>query len=742
MERAATLAVVYAVCAVAPIGWALADGGAAALARAGSGKSTLEVARHVFGRRYCELLLVHKHGSGIAADVYNTYGLNNCPEAAWKAIDTTAVGKANGAIVALRNGPRFWAMDTIEKHQHGRPLIRDLGGVRMTEEAVVSATSLSTSPYTIHRVDRATTFVYNAGQTVYELRGADGSRWVMQSWSQQIDSTLRLGQLAGLGSRLKLPAGWSYHVVHLTRPLSVVTVKTAAEVLQDDLDDTYSRLTAAPARHARARGASGREAIGRDATTSASSAYETGLTLGTKAYDYGMPLLDSERVYTSQTSSARCNPATGQGPVNEFCSFRKLATPSEKGAPGPNLDTLYTSAWLTNLGREPEVIHAPPINHRFWEFELLDPWTNNFFNITSVPQPLGPGDFGATNGGDWAILGPGFHGPVPAGVKVIHARYDRVWIAGRTFVRGPSDVANVHRIQNQYSITPLSRFGKPVAHRPPTGHVRSVTATIPGTQPGEDPLSFYVALNREMATFPPPAADRPLLRQLAAIGVGPGLKLSSAHLTAATLRGMRDAVKQGHAGLLRDFLQFYLTEFATHDGYVIGDLGDWGTNYAYRGLSDAIGIGGQRANIALYPVALFDDTKAALTASNRYVLHIPADRLPIPVNAFWSLTIYDSNSYLVPNPLHRYALNDLSHLHQNPDGSIDIYVQYARPSDPAELSNWLPTPKPGNAFRLIWRLYGLGHALSGVLNGTGWEPPLIQPCDATGHGNNGTPCAS
>jgi hypothetical protein len=258
MDRAATCAAMCAVCAVASIGWA--GGGAAALARAGSGKSTLEVARHVFGRRYCELLLVHKHGSGIAAHVYNTYGLNNCPKAAWKAIDTTAVAKANGAIVALRNGPRFWAMDTIEKHQHGRPLVKDLGGLRMTEEAVVSATNLSTSPYTIHRVDRATTFIFNAGRTVYELHGADGSRWVMQSWSQQIDPTLSLGQLAGLGSRLKLPAGWSYHVVHLTRPLRVVTVKTAAEVLQDDLDNTYSRLTAPPASHAGVRGATGREA--------------------------------------------------------------------------------------------------------------------------------------------------------------------------------------------------------------------------------------------------------------------------------------------------------------------------------------------------------------------------------------------------------------------------------------------------------------------------------------------------
>ena len=235
-------AALSALCMAALIVSAAAISGAAAVARTGSGKSTLEVATHVFGRRYCELLLVYPHSGAITADVYNTYGLNNCPPAAWSAIDTTAVAKANGALVALRNGPRFWAMNTIEKYQQGRPVVKDLGGVKMTEDAVLSATKLSTAPYTIHVVDRATTFIYNAGQTVYELRGSDGSKWVMQSWSEQNDSTLSAAQLPGLGSRLKLPAGWSYHVVHLTRQLRVVTVKTDAEVLQDDLGDTYSRF--------------------------------------------------------------------------------------------------------------------------------------------------------------------------------------------------------------------------------------------------------------------------------------------------------------------------------------------------------------------------------------------------------------------------------------------------------------------------------------------------------------------
>lgn len=705
---------------------ALSMGSAAAARTAPRARTPLVVASNLFAKRYCELLLVRKQGAGIAADVFNTYGLNDCPAAQWAAINTTAVAKATGALIAVRNGPRYWAIDRVEKYRQGRAVIKNLGGLRMIQEAVLALSSLSTTPYTVHKVNRTTVFIWNKGRRIYELRGPDGSVWVMQAWSQQIDPKLGLKDLPGLGKRLHLPAGWSYRSVRLTKSLRVVTVKTAAEVMQDDFDNTYSHVASARV----IRTASG-----------ASADYDRGLTLGAQAYIYGVPLLDSQRVYRTQTSVATCNPDTGQGPVNQFCSFRRLATPDEKAAPAPNQDTLYTSVWLTNLSNRPEVIHAPSTGARFWEFELIDPWTNNFFNITSIRDRLGAGDFGVTHGGNWAIVGPRYHGRIPAGVKVVHAPYDEVWIAGRTFVAGPSDLAAVHRIQTGYTVTPLSRFGHrdrpPVSHR----HLTPIVATIPGTAPGENPLAFYSALDQAMARFRPPPADAVMLRTLAPIGVGPGLSVTGAHLSADTLRGMRDAVTEGHAKLVSAFLGLYLQDFVRHNGYVIQDLGAWGTNYRLRAISDGVAIGGQRANIALYPVALFDNRKAPLTGAKRYVLHIPANRLPIPVKAFWSLTLYDANSYLVPNPLHRYVINRFSTLHRNADGSIDLYVQHARPANPAQADNWLPAPASGS-IRLIWRLYGLDGALAGVLDGSGWQPPAIQPCAASGHGNLGTGCAS
>jgi hypothetical protein len=474
----------------------------------------------------------------------------------------------------------------------------------------------------------------------------------------------------------------------------------------------------------------------------ATADYNTGLALGLKAYEYGIPLLDTTRIFDSGTSVTVCDHVRGDGPVNQLCSIRNLVNASERIVNAPNNDTLYSVAFL-DISKQPMVLHAPPITDRFWEFELVDPWTNNFYNVTSAHKQMGAGEFNVTGGGNWAVVGPGYKGKIPHGVTRVDSPYDRVWVIGRTYVRGPSDLAAVHRIQNQYSVTPLSAYGTRYKPRRPRRIIRHVTeTTIPGTQPGENPLDFYRALGRLMVQFPPPAADRPRVAELKAAGIGPGLDPAKAGLSADELRGLGDAVTNGQSTVLHELLQLYLREFNQHNGYVIGDLGHWGTNYLLRAVGDRVGVGGQRASIATYPFAVLDDTKAFLTGSNRYVLHIPKSSLPIPVKAFWSLTLYDSNSFFVPNPLNRYLINNQSKLRRNADGSIDIYIQHDQPTDPAQVSNWLPAPVAGTGFRLIWRLYDLGNAVTGVLNGSGWQPPRIEPCDASGMGNLGTPCAS
>lgn len=196
----------------------------------------------VAGRRYCEILLVRHLASGLTAEVFNTFTLNDCPPARWKALDTTSVATHAGAILAVRNGPRYWLMDSISKLRSSPEVRRTLGGIPMLQQATVPLSGLTTTPFSVHTVNRYTVFSWHRGDTVYELDGPGGSRWVMQSYSRQIDPTLTASQLARLGPRTGLPAGWSYHVRRLKAALSVATVRRAAQVTQDALDDTYSRM--------------------------------------------------------------------------------------------------------------------------------------------------------------------------------------------------------------------------------------------------------------------------------------------------------------------------------------------------------------------------------------------------------------------------------------------------------------------------------------------------------------------
>ena len=194
----------------------------------------------VFGKRYGEVLLVRMTEHGPEATVYNTFPLNDCPAELWDVLDADALAKENGAAAALLNGPRYWLMSEIGK-QAGAPQPRkSFGGIEMIEQATVALSSNNPAPYSVNKVDRKAVFTFGAGRPVFELVDPDGRRWVMQTWSQVVDKSLTLEDLPGLGARLHLPAGWRYETRTLTEPLVVDTTERKANVLQDDLTNSYS----------------------------------------------------------------------------------------------------------------------------------------------------------------------------------------------------------------------------------------------------------------------------------------------------------------------------------------------------------------------------------------------------------------------------------------------------------------------------------------------------------------------
>ncbi len=204
----------------------------------------MNTTRGMYAGRYCELLLVQPGATSITAQVYNTYTLNECPQATWDAIDTAAIAKQEGVPFAQRNGPRYWLMDSVSKIVMKDKVRKNFGGLQMYKLATVELGGSivdAQKKYVPHAVHRETIFTFNAGRTVYELVAADGTTFVMQSWSQQIDPALAEAGLADLGARLALPAGWTYQSRKLTKPLRVVTTTTDAHVLQDDLMNSYSQ---------------------------------------------------------------------------------------------------------------------------------------------------------------------------------------------------------------------------------------------------------------------------------------------------------------------------------------------------------------------------------------------------------------------------------------------------------------------------------------------------------------------
>ncbi len=168
----------------------------------------------------------------------------------------------------------------------------------------------------------------------------------------------------------------------------------------------------------------------------------------------------------------------------------------------------------------------------------------------------------------------------------------------------------------------------------------------------------------------------------------------------------------------------YMKKQETKGGwlYFTEGVGNFGTNYILRGMANLLGPGWNRPEDAVYPIAKEDGDGHKLDgAKHNYTIHFDKGQLP-PVEAFWSLTIYDNDMFLVPNPIDRYNLSDRDTFITNPDGSIDLYLQAKSPGKDKE-ANWLPAPK--GSFTLVLRLYGPPKSAPTILDGF-WTPPPVK----------------
>ena len=431
-----------------------------------------------------------------------------------------------------------------------------------------------------------------------------------------------------------------------------------------------------------------------------------------EGFIYGLPLVMNYAVmneFAVDTKSSQF-----KAPFNEINNQHHVATPEDTAVITPNSDTPYSIVWL-DLRAEPMVISVPAVEkERYYSVQMIDGNTYNYGYIGSRATGNDPGDY--------LVVGPDWKGETPAGIrKVFSSTTPFALTLFRTQLFDPGDVANVEKVQAGYKVQPLSAFLKQPAP-PAAPKIDFVPATTAGIKE-----NFYEYLSAALQFVPPSPEDKDVRAKLASIGIGPGKTFEFKDLSLEHKAAVLLALKQGD-----DKVDKYLSSGNKNiNGWNIGALfgdrtffnGDW----LKRAAAAKGGLYGNDAVEAMYPYTRVDATGETLDGSkHNYTLTFPVGQLP-PVNAFWSVTMYDGKSqFLIKNPINRYLINSpmLPNMKTNADGSITLYIEKDSPGADKE-SNWLPAPN--DTIYVVLRLYWPKETPPSILppgEGT-WKPPGI-----------------
>jgi hypothetical protein len=384
----------------------------------------------------------------------------------------------------------------------------------------------------------------------------------------------------------------------------------------------------------------------------------------------------------------------------------------------PNFDTLYSSGWL-DLTKEPVIVSAPDTGGRYYLLPVLDMWTDVF----ASPGWRTTG----TQAGNFIIVPTGWRPDLrdrlieefklPKDTQRIDAPTPYVWIIGRTKTDGAADYDAVHRIQAGYEITPLSQWGKTPAPAEIKVDPTVDMKTPPKIQVDTMPAGEYFAYSAElMKTNSPHISDQPIIAQrkrYLGIEVGKSFEIDRAD---PAVKKALERVPQA-AQLLMRWKVPTLARVVNGWSMNTDTMGVYGNYYLKRAIVAQLGLGANLPEDAIYPMNLADESGKPLDGANKYTIHFDKGATP-PVDAFWSITLYDAQGFQVANDLGRFAVSSWMTFNYNPDGSLDLYFQNAEPS-PDKEANWLPAPK--GPFNLCMRLYApKSEALTGK-----WNPPPV-----------------
>lgn len=393
--------------------------------------------------------------------------------------------------------------------------------------------------------------------------------------------------------------------------------------------------------------------------------------IGLQGFIYGFPIVDMLKQRHNETHRVRADQPVA-APVNVMAVYPGVLTPATQGQlRAANSDTLYLNAWL-DLSHGPVLLDVPEMGDRYYTLAFMD--------LYGKPHHLGT----RTNRGRalrYALVGPG-GGTVTAGCEAFYLPTDTVWLLGRVFVDGARDEQAARALSQ--AITLHGVQGPPVTEAAPLAAF--------------DSLAFFALLNGALRTLPAVPGEEALMAQFDSAGFGPGCVFDAAALSPAAALGLGWAVRIGPEVLASR--GFRPTQSA--NGWLLSSaVANPGRDYLLRA---EIARGGyvNEPEESIYPAAIMDSSGGYLTGAHRYRIHFAPGALP-PVDAFWSITAYDSRTaQLTENPLRRYAIGDRTRgLAFGADGSLDIVLAADPP--PGGTSNWLPVP--AGPYHIVTRMY-------------------------------------
>jgi len=361
------------------------------------------------------------------------------------------------------------------------------------------------------------------------------------------------------------------------------------------------------------------------------------------------------------------------------------------------------------------VLSIPAVpKERYFSVMLCDGNTFNFGYIGSRAT--------GNEAGDYMVAGPDWKGATPPGIKkVFQSTTQFALVAYRTQLFNPADMPNVVKVQAGYKAQPLSSYLKqPPPPAPPTINFPKINKDMVKT-------GFFDYLEFALQFAPAGAEEKEIRAKLARIGIGPGKTFDFKDLSLEHKAEILLGMKEGESKVE----QFEAAGVKNINGWKVGDwFGDrafYNGNWLKRAAAAKAGIYGNDSAEATYPMTkTLADGEALDGSKHDYTLTFPAGQLP-PVNAFWSVTMYDGKSQLlIKNPINRYLINSpmLPGMKKNADGSLTLYIQKDSPGKDKE-SNWLPAPN--NLVYLVMRLYWPKTEAPSILppgEGT-WQPPAI-----------------